>query len=139
MYKQRMSFLPGLVGVLILSFTLYQPAMAVNGQSPGQSIRGLVQNIDYLHHAITVNGQTYAVSPYANFYGIASFTILHVGMPIQYTLSNVNNSGGPDGPPGGLPVVAPPGQAPGTAHGGPAQTNNGAPMIISITWLPGGV
>ncbi|MGH8397368.1 MAG: hypothetical protein ACRETA_03880 [Gammaproteobacteria bacterium] len=129
MYKYT-SKLIGFAIVLIASFALCQSAMAVRGISPGQTIKGTVQQIDYLHHAITVNGQTYAVAPNAMFQGVAGFTTLNVGMPIQFTLGYGSTS--QESGPGAMP--------PGPAPGDPVTSANDSPqVIVSITWLPGGV
>ncbi|MGH8377743.1 MAG: hypothetical protein ACRER7_02210 [Gammaproteobacteria bacterium] len=133
MYKHT-SRLIGFAILLIAGFALCQPAMAVRGISAGQSIKGTVQQIDYLHHAITVNGQTYAVAPNASFQGVAGFTVLHVGMPIQYTLGY--GSASQESGPGAMP----PGPAPGDELKNPATPASDSPqVIVSITWLPGGI
>ncbi len=133
MYKHA-SRLVGLAILLIASFALCQPAMAVRGAGAASRLKGTVQSIDYLHHAITVNGQTYAVAPNASFQGVASFAVLHVGMPIQYTLGY--GYGSQESDPGAMP----PGPAPGDELKNPAAPANDSPqVIVSITWLPGGV
>ncbi|MGH8413441.1 MAG: hypothetical protein ACRESX_01775 [Gammaproteobacteria bacterium] len=133
MYKHT-SKLIGFAILLIAGFALCQPAMAVRGIASGQSIKGTVQQIDYLHHAITVNGQTYAVAQNATFQGVAGFTTLHVGMPVEYTLGFGSTS--QESGPGSMP----PGPAPGDELKNSAPPANNSPqVIISITWLPGGV
>jgi hypothetical protein len=109
---------------LILGSILNQPAIAMGGYTGDQIAKGLIQNIDYQRHSITVNGQTYAVSPSATFSGVAGFSVLSIGMPIQYMLGDNANSQMP----------------------GPVPNSNAAPanvsqpqVIVAITWLPGGV
>ncbi|MGB9429803.1 MAG: hypothetical protein WCC11_08010 [Gammaproteobacteria bacterium] len=124
MFKHLLSKLrlPGLAAPLLLGLFLAQPAQAMLGSTPLQIGRGLIQNIDYLHHAITVNGQTYAVSPQAKFSGIAAFSVLHIGMPISFALDNA------------------PEKTPATDPSVPVQTSSDTPLeIVQITWLPGGV
>lgn len=105
--------------VLLLGFVSSPPAHAAFGSPGAIVINGTVQSIDYLHHAITVNGQTYAVAKNAKFNGIAGFSVLHVGMPIAYSLES------------------PPDNAvPGDSQT-PEQTN-GPPTISRIVWLPSG-
>lgn len=95
-------------------------AFAAIGTPVSPPIRGTVQNIDYVHHAITVDGHTYVVADTATFTGIGGFSVLHVGMPVAITLSL---------PATGDPM---PGSAPQT------QPDNSPPVITHITWLPGG-
>ncbi|MGA9851436.1 MAG: hypothetical protein WBR15_00660 [Gammaproteobacteria bacterium] len=117
MLGNRASLFISLAGALILSLALCRPALAMGGYTSAQIVTGTVQDIDYLHHAITVNGQTYAVSPQAKFSGIAAFSVLHIGMPIQAMLGSTADG---QSQPGAQPA---------------AET----PVIVGITWLPGGV
>ena len=120
----------GLLAGLLMLLAAAPPLQAAFGSVSQQAIKGTVQKIDYLHHAITVNGQTYAVAQHAQFSGVAGFTVLHIGMPIAYTLG-----------------AAAPNQGSGALPSGPAQPNDppgqaadaSPPVITSITWLPGGV
>lgn len=120
---------------LMLSVAIGRPAFAALGATPEQAIKGTVQNIDYLHHAITINGQTYVVAPNARFSGVTGFSILHIGMPIAYVLGSSPVSGSSSEHHG--PQALPPG--PPSGDSGMAQPDNGPPVITSITWLPGGV
>lgn len=124
MLKPYAYMLRTLAAVVILSLAVCQPLMAMGGYTPDQFGTGLIQKIDYLHHTITVNGQTYAVSPAAKFSGVAAFSVLSIGMPIKFMLGNTVNDQGP----GHMPAAATDGQA---TH--PPQ------MITGITWLPGGI
>lgn len=120
----------GLLAGLLMLLTAAPPSQAAFGSVSQQAIKGTVQKIDYLHHAITVNGQTYAVAQHAQFSGVAGFTVLHIGMPIAYTLGSAVQ----DQVPGSLP----PGPAQPSDPSGQA-ADAGPPVITSITWLPGGV
>lgn len=113
--------------VLILSLILCTPLMAMGGYTGSQIGRGQIQKIDYQHHTITVNGETFAVSPTARYKGVGGFSVLSVGMPIQYLLGNTTSSN--FGPPDGTPPKDSGNQAPSS----PSNT------IVSITWLPGGI
>ncbi|MGB9429809.1 MAG: hypothetical protein WCC11_08040 [Gammaproteobacteria bacterium] len=103
-----------LVTALVLGLAMSRPALAMGGYTADQLVTGTVQDIDYLHHAITVNGQTYAVSPQAKFSGIAAFSVLHVGMAVQCILDSAATS------------------QPGD------QPDSQTPVITAITWLPTG-
>jgi len=118
-----------IVTAALLSFSLSSPSWAVRGRSSEPVFKGTIQGIDYLHHAITVNGQIYAVAATASFNGVASFAVLHIGMPIAYTLGSAEPKQEPGAPP------------PGPRPGDPITQaeNTGPPVITSITWLPGGV
>ena len=122
-----------LAGALLLGLALAPSSWAAFGESPAQVLKGTVQSIDYLHHAITINGQIYAVAANASYSGVAGFSVLHIGMPIAYTLRDAGQfqeSATQLPPPSELPL--PPGR---TAK----QTrNSGAAVITSIAWLPGG-
>jgi hypothetical protein len=127
MNAKRMTRLSSTLTGFLLGLVIAAPSWAAFGAPPAQVIKGTVQSIDYLHHAITVNGQTYAVASNARFSGVAGFSVLHIGMPIAYTLGSAAQTPGP----GGMPH---------NADGPAAQTEaTGAAVIISITWLPGGV
>lgn len=106
--------------VLLLCLMASTTALAALGVPGSTPIQGTIQNIDYVHHAIMVNGQTYAVASSAKFSGVAGFSILHVGMPIAYTLGSSTA--------GMSPGVA------GSTNPGPASAD--PPVITSITWLP---
>lgn len=113
------SFRPtALFAVLLLCLTASTVTFAAIGTPVVPPIKGTIQNIDYLHHAITVNGQTYAVASQAKFSGIAGFSVLHVGMPIAYILSSPAEASMPGSQPA-------------------AQSNTAPPVITHITWLPG--
>lgn len=113
---------------LAMGLTIAVPAWAAFGAPPMQVLTGKVQNIDYLHHAITVNGQTYAVAANARFRGVAGFSVLHLGMPIAYTLGSAS--------PTGQQADTPP---PANADNPATPTQEAGPAVItSITWLPGG-
>ncbi|MBU6421124.1 MAG: hypothetical protein KGQ62_03490 [Gammaproteobacteria bacterium] len=118
-----------IVTAALLSFSLSSPSWAVRGSSAELVFKGKIQGIDYLHHAITINGQIYVVASTASFIGVASFSVLHIGMPIAYTLGTDEPKQEPGAPP--------PGPRPGDPNTQPE--NTGPPVIISITWLPGGV
>ena len=124
-----------IIAGLAMGLMVTAPSWAAFGGSPAQPIKGTVQSIDYLHHAITVNGQTYAVAQNASYSGVASFSVLHIGMPIAYVLGS--------SPPLGNSAddqdahVLPPGPAIGDP--GMTQTDSAPPVITSITWLPRGV
>ncbi len=135
MFKRRTFMLHNLAAFLILSCAVNQPLMAMGSFAADQVVTGTVQNIDYLHHSITVNGQTYAVSPKAQFHGIGGFSVLHIGMPIRFMLGGATPDRGPSIPPVFRGIGKPPGsQAPGTSP--PARTASPPPVIIDITWLP---
>jgi len=126
MNTTRAHRLLGIIAGLMLGSVVSLPTWAAFGGSPAQAFKGTVQSVDYLHHAITVNGQTYAVAENATFSGVASFSVLHIGMPIAYTLGDATQTQGPGATPPSGPAAA--------------QTENAAaPVITSITWLPGGV
>jgi len=130
MYATRTSRLLCVGVALVLFMALGQPARAALGVTVGQGIKGTVQSIDYLHHTITVNGQIYTVAPHASFQGIAGFSVLHIGMPIAYSLGNSTEKQGP----GAMPAGAAPGK-PMT----PEQQIASTSVIVSITWLPAGI
>lgn len=127
--KRKPRLLSLLTGAL-LGVVMMPSSWAAFGTSPAQVIKGTVQSIDYLHHAISINGQTYAVAPNASYNGVAGFSVLHIGMPIAYTLGSAGQNQGPGAlPPGPAQPDTPAAQA----------ENSGPPVITSITWLPGGV
>ena len=124
MYRKCVSMLVGLGALLlILSFTVSQPVMAMGGYAGDEVAKGLIQSIDYQHHSVTVNGQTYAVSPSAKFSGVAGFSVLSIGMPIQYMLGDIASSQMPE------PMPNP----------NLADADTSQPVIVAITWLPGGI
>lgn len=104
-----------LIAGLLLGFAASRASFAMGGYTPDQMLTGAVQSIDYLHHTITVNGQTYAVSPQAKFTGIGGFSVLHIGMPVQCMLSSVAATG----------------------MDNDTQPSEVAPVIIAVTWTPG--
>lgn len=106
---------------LALACLLGAPAFAATGGAVPdfKAHTGTIQNIDYLHHAITVNGHTYAVTSDARFSGIAGFSVLHIGMPIRFVLSQPRS------------ILAPPQSTAAAPDDTPA-------VITQITWLPGG-
>lgn len=110
------------VAAILLAGVFCTPAFAANGGAvPDFRVpAGAVQDIDYLHHAITINGQTYAVTPDAKFSGIAGFSVLHVGMPISYVLGKLS------------PIPTAPQPTSVTTD------DNSPPVITAITWLLGG-
>ncbi|HVC37393.1 MAG TPA: hypothetical protein VNF46_03215 [Gammaproteobacteria bacterium] len=124
MFEKRTSLFMGLAAGLILALTLNQPVMAMGGYTGDQVGKGLIQKIDYLHHTITVNGQTYAVSPTAKFNGVAAYSILSIGMPIQFMLGDTASSDMPGPKPARATVNT---------------AGNQPQMIVSITWLPAGI
>ncbi|MGH8279469.1 MAG: hypothetical protein ACRETQ_07900 [Gammaproteobacteria bacterium] len=104
---------------LLIACAVCPPLWAAFG-SPGEPVKyGVVQEVDYLHHAITVNGQTYSVAENARFSGIGGFPVLYSGMPIAYTLGPLARHGSPGAP---------------AANG----HNHAPPVITHITWRPGG-
>lgn len=111
------------IAATILACTFSVPAFAANG-GPVPEFNtvntGTVQAIDYLHHAITINGHTYAVTEGARFSGIAGFSVLHIGMPISFVLGK--NSAIPAAP---QPTTT-------------TTDDNSPPVVTAITWLPGG-
>ena len=104
-----------LAGLLFLGMVVNHAGFAMGGYTPDQVLSGTVQSIDYLHHTITVNGETYAVSSRAKFTGIGGFSVLHVGMPVQCMLSSSPTVGPDSG----------------------SSSSMTAPIIISVTWIPG--
>lgn len=100
---------------LLLGFAAGRASFAMGGYTSDQMLTGPVQSIDYVHHAITVDGQTYAVSPQAKFTGIGGFSVLHIGMPVQCMLSSATTTG-PDAD---------------------TQPSAVVPVIIAVTWTPG--
>ncbi len=124
MFYKRASLLVGLAAGLILGVTLNQPVMAMGGYTGDQVGKGLIQKIDYLHHTITVNGQIYTVSPSAKYNGVAAFSILNIGMPIQFMLGDTASGQAPKPMPNNAATI---------------QAVNQPQMIISITWLPAGI
>ena len=132
MFKKHASLFVSLAAGLILVFALNQSALAMGGYAGSQVIRGLIENIDYQTHSITVNGQTYPVAPSAKFSGIAGFSVLSVGMPIQIMLGETATSSGP-GPTHG------PKQEPVPATAANTQSDTQPHVIVGITWLPGGI
>ncbi len=121
MLKQPIYMIRNLAAALTLSLAVCSPVMAMGGYAGSQVIKGLIENIDYQQHSITVNGQTYAVSPTAKFSGVAGFSVLSIGMPIQIMLGATTGN-------------ITPGDAPST----PAASSQ-PQVIVGITWLPGGV
>lgn len=109
-----------ILATLLLCLAASTASFAAIGTPVVPAIKGTIQNIDYVHHAITVNGATYAVASNAKFSGVAGFSILHVGMPIAYTLGSSTA--------GTSPGVA------GSTDPGPASAD--PPVITSVTWLP---
>ncbi|MDE2235684.1 MAG: hypothetical protein KGK44_09070 [Gammaproteobacteria bacterium] len=111
--------------VLFLALAVCSPLMAMGGYSSDQIGQGQIRKIDYQHHTITVNGETYAVSPTAKYSGIGGFSVLGVGMSIRYTLGNeISKDTDPDASPSNIISQ---------------QAVNVPQMIVAITWLPGGV
>ena len=110
-----------LSGSLLLGLVTTPTALAMGGYTSDQLVTGMVQDIDYTHHAITVNGQTYAVSDTAKFSGIGGFSVLHIGMPVECMLSSVPDE-----------------QADGDASPSADQSSDQTPVIVAITWVPGG-
>jgi hypothetical protein len=117
------SKMTGLVTALMLGFMLATPAMGMGGYGADQLVKGEVQSIDYLQHAITVNGQTYRVSPQAKFNGIGAFSVLHVGMPVQLMLGSAS----------GTSMAAP------SSPDDVVSENTESQVVIQVTWLPNGV
>lgn len=104
-----------LLAGLLLGFAAGRASFAMGGYTPDQMLTGAVQSIDYLHHSITVDGQTYAVSPQAKFIGIGGFSVLHIGMPVQCMLSSATATSADDD----------------------MQPSDVVPVIIAVTWTPG--
>jgi hypothetical protein len=121
MMKRPIYKLSTLAVVFLLSLAVCRPLMAMGGYTADQIGTGLIEKIDYLHHSITVNGQTYTVSSKATFNGVAAFSVLNIGMPIRYMLGNTTTSGAPSGAPASNQAVSQP------------------QVIVSITWLPAGI
>jgi hypothetical protein len=132
MSKQPLYMFRNLAAALALSLAVCSPVMAMGGYAGGQVIKGVIENIDYQHHSITVNGQTYTVAPTAKYNGVAGFSVLAIGMPVQIMLGETAtaSSSGP-GPTTKDPM---PNTAPNTQ-----QTNPQPQVIVGITWLPGGI
>ncbi|MDE2090950.1 MAG: hypothetical protein KGJ08_03480 [Gammaproteobacteria bacterium] len=121
MLKQPIYMFQSLATAFTLSITLCTPLMAMGGYASDQVGKGLIQGINYQHHSITVNGQTYTVSPNAKFSGVAAFSVLSIGMPIQFMLGTTSSS-------------VTPGDAV-TTRAASSQPQ----VIMGITWLPGGI
>ncbi|MGA9854738.1 MAG: hypothetical protein WBR29_05625 [Gammaproteobacteria bacterium] len=121
MFAKTTSELTVLIAALIAVFMLCAPVMGMGGYGAAQLVKGEIQSIDYSQHAITVNGQIYMVSPQAKFNGIGAFSVLHVGMPVQLLLASNNGS---------TSMVT------ASATNNPA--NTGPPLVVQVTWLPGG-
>lgn len=119
MNKMRTKHVLALATALILGCLLCTSAFASNGGPVPVTHSGTVQNIDYLHHAITVNGHTYAVAANASYSGVAGFSVLHIGMPISYVISHLPKTSAPPQPSTAAP--------------------DDPPVITRITWLPGGI
>lgn len=119
MSKQPIYMFRTFAAALTLGLAVCSPIMAMGGYSGDQVGKGLIQSIDYQHHTITVNGQTYAVSPHAKFGGVASFSVLSIGMPVQFMLGSTVST---------------------TAPSNVASNQNAdqSEVIVGITWLPGG-
>ena len=113
-----------LAGLLLLGMVANRAGFAMGGYTPDQVLSGSVQSIDYLHHTITVNGQIYTVSPSAKYNGVAAFSILNIGMPIQFMLGDTASGQAPEPMPDNAATI---------------QAVNQPQMIISITWLPAGI
>ena len=129
------SRLLSLLTAALLGLAMAPSCWAAFGGPPAQVLKGTVQSIDYLHHAITINGQIYAVAVNASYSGVAGFSVLHIGMPIAYTLRDTGQfqeSATQLPPPSELPPPPPGSTAKQTR-------NSGAAVITSIAWLPGGV
>lgn len=137
MYTTRTHKLLGSIAGGVLGLAISVPTWAAFGGSPGQAVKGTVQGIDYLHHAITVNGQTYTVAQNANFNGVASFSVLHIGMPIAYTLGGAPLSQVKG--PGAMPATGPAAMHRGAEDPSAQTAEDGPQVITSITWLPGGI
>lgn len=118
--SHRITVISG-IAALALACLLSAPAFAATGGAVPdfKAHTGTIQNIDYLHHAITVDGRTYAVTPGARFTGIAGFSVLHIGMPISFVLSQPRS------------ILDPP-------QSTAAAPDNTPVVITQITWLPGG-
>ena len=124
MLKQPIYMFQSLATAFTLSITLCTPLMAMGGYASDQVGKGLIQGINYQHHSITVNGQTYTVSPNAKFSGVAAFSVLSIGMPIQFMLGDTASGQAPEPMPDNAATI---------------QAVNQPQMIISITWLPAGI
>lgn len=123
MNTKPLKLILGGIAAIILAGVVSMPVFAANG-GPVPDFNtvntGTVQEIDYLHHAVTINGHTYAVTEGARFSGIAGFSVLHIGMPISFVLGK--NNAIPAAP---QPTTATP--------------DDNSPLVITaITWLPGG-
>jgi hypothetical protein len=123
MFTKYASKITGLALLLAFGCALNMPVLGMSGFGADQLVKGEVQSIDYLQHAITVNGQTYKVSPQAKFKGIGAFSVLHVGMPVQLMLGSASATS----------MAAP--SSPENA----ASDNAGPQIVIQVTWLPAGV
>ena len=111
--------------VLFLAIAMCTPLMAMGGYSSDQFGQGQIQKINYQLHAITVNGETYVVSPTAKFSGIRGFSVLSVGMSIRYMLGNeISKDTDPDVSPSNIISQ---------------QVVSAPQLIVAITWLPGGI
>lgn len=115
MKMKTVVFSAALASLLLLGIASSRNSFAMGGYTPDQMLTGKVQSIDYQHHAITVNGQTYAVSELAKFTGIGGFSVLHIGMPVECMLSNTPAADTDDSTP----------------------QSDTAPVIIAVTWVPG--
>jgi hypothetical protein len=113
----------GLLLALAWGCSMNLPALGMSGYGADQLVQGEVQSIDYLQHAITVNGQSYRVSPQAKFNGIGAFSVLHVGMPVQLMLGSAR----------GASMAAP------SSPGDVSAQNEEPQVVIQVTWLPNGV
>jgi hypothetical protein len=120
MLKKSINVSQYLAVTLALSLAVCSPLMAMGGYAGDQISKGLIQKIDYLNHSITVNGQTYKVSPTAKFHGVNAFSVLSIGLPVQITLGAAANS------------TAPSRRAPDPSVDQPQ-------VIVGVTWLPGGI
>ena len=121
MNMKTVVFCNALIGLLLLGVITSRAGFAMGGYTPDQMLTGRVQSIDYMHHAITVNGQTYAVSAQAKFTGIGGFSVLHVGMPVECMLSST-----------------PADPTAGNASPPDTQSTDQTPVIVAITWQPAG-
>ena len=72
------------VTALLLGLATCQAALA---NRPVEVFQGSIETIDYGNHAITVNHQSYKVSPRASFTGVTGFESLQQGMQVRFILA----------------------------------------------------
>ncbi len=81
------------VAGLFLHLAWGAPASATYAIPSGNTGQGTIESVNHAHHTITVDGQTYRVSPNAAYSGVGGFDGLTPGMSVEFVGNGPLNSG----------------------------------------------